>query len=45
MKENSEEKESEKGILGMSFQEIMGDLERGLVGLSQQMLLYAQKRR
>jgi hypothetical protein len=39
MKENLEENEFEKGILGMSFQEIMGDLGRGLVGLSQQMLL------
>ena len=45
MEENSEEKEFEKGKLGMSFQEIMGDLGRGLVDLSQQMLLSTQKRR
>ena len=44
MKENSEEKEFEKVILGMNFQKIMVDLGRGLVGSSQQMLLSMKKR-
>jgi hypothetical protein len=43
VEENSEGKEFEKGILGMSFQETMGDLGRRLMGLSQQMLLSVQK--
>jgi hypothetical protein len=43
VEENSEGKGLEKGILGMSFQETMGDLGRRLTGLSQQMLLSVQK--
>jgi hypothetical protein len=35
VEENSEGKGLEKGILGMSFQETMGDLGRWLTGLSQ----------